>query len=241
MHQVIPFESIEPNEEEFDKYQEQLEAMNANIDNIENKYKEIQQIKQDMNFLNDFINETYEKIEKYRNGFKSHLIYISTLFNYYQQNKVNYYILNSIKNLDFTSEVQYLNLINNDDKLKKIETIMTSLKDKNSLNKSNKNKQQINRLNIEDELSKHINLNQILKIENSKLIENYEKLKVKYEKLKSSQKYNSIDKKSLNEDKEINMWISEKYCKSWGLREAIREFIQNQYDGIITEVGTKKI
>lgn len=36
------------------------------------------------------------------------------------------------------------------------------------------------------------------------------------------------------------MDIREKYCKSWGLREAIREFIQNQYDGIITEVGTKK-
>ena len=63
---------------------------------------------------------------------------------------------------------------------------------------------------------------------------------MKYENLKSTQKYNSIDKKSLNEDKEINMWISEKYCKSWGLREAIRELIQNQYDGIITEVGTKK-
>ena len=37
-----------------------------------------------------------------------------------------------------------------------------------------------------------------------------------------------------------NMWISEKYCKSWGLREAIREFIQNQYDGIITKINNKK-
>ena len=51
---------------------------------------------------------------------------------------------------------------------------------------------------------------------------------MKYENLKSSQKYNSIDKKSLNKDKEINMWISEKYCKSWGLREAIREFIYSK-------------
>jgi len=36
------------------------------------------------------------------------------------------------------------------------------------------------------------------------------------------------------------MWISEKYFKSWGLKEAIREFIQNQYDGVITQIGTKK-
>ena len=37
-----------------------------------------------------------------------------------------------------------------------------------------------------------------------------------------------------------NMWISEKYCKNWGMREAIREFIQNQYDGIISLIGSKQ-
>ena len=37
-----------------------------------------------------------------------------------------------------------------------------------------------------------------------------------------------------------NMWISEKYCKNWGIREAIREFIQNQYDGIISLIGSKQ-
>ena len=36
------------------------------------------------------------------------------------------------------------------------------------------------------------------------------------------------------------MWISEKYCKEWGLREAIREFLQNQFDGIITNIKSKK-
>jgi hypothetical protein len=36
------------------------------------------------------------------------------------------------------------------------------------------------------------------------------------------------------------MWISEKYCKPWGLKEGIREFIQNQYDGIITKIESKK-
>ena len=37
-----------------------------------------------------------------------------------------------------------------------------------------------------------------------------------------------------------NMWISEKYCKSWGLKEGIREFLQNQYDGIISKIESKK-
>ena len=42
-------------------------------------------------------------------------------------------------------------------------------------------------------------------------------------------------------DEELkNMWISEKYCKTWGLREGIREFLQNQYDGIITKIQNKK-
>ena len=36
------------------------------------------------------------------------------------------------------------------------------------------------------------------------------------------------------------MWISEKYCKNWGLKEAIKEFIQNQYDGIISLIESKK-
>ena len=46
---------------------------------------------------------------------------------------------------------------------------------------------------------------------------------------------NIIDEKCMN-----NMWISEKYCKNWGLKQAIREFIQNQYDGIITKIKSKK-
>ena len=36
-----------------------------------------------------------------------------------------------------------------------------------------------------------------------------------------------------------NMWISEKYCKHWGLNEAIREFLQNQFDAVISKVKTK--
>ena len=36
-----------------------------------------------------------------------------------------------------------------------------------------------------------------------------------------------------------NMWISENYCKNWGFKQAIREFIQNQFDGIITKIQSK--
>ena len=79
------------------------------------------------------------------------------------------------------------------------------------------------------------------------------KLNIK-SKLKVSQKLDIFDenkdnidnkfydngKNNNNETKFINMWISEKYCKVWGLREAIREFILNQYDGIITSIQSKK-
>ena len=39
---------------------------------------------------------------------------------------------------------------------------------------------------------------------------------------------------------EKNMWISENYCKDWGLKEGIREFLQNQYDAVITLTKSKE-
>ena len=35
------------------------------------------------------------------------------------------------------------------------------------------------------------------------------------------------------------MWISENYCKNWNLKEGIREFLLNQYDGIIEKIKSK--
>lgn len=49
--------------------------------------------------------------------------------------------------------------------------------------------------------------------------------------------------KKINELKiigENNMWISETYYKDWGIKEGIREFVQNQYDSIITECKSKE-
>ena len=52
-------------------------------------------------------------------------------------------------------------------------------------------------------------------------------------------KFTKQSKINQKNGKFINMWISEKYCKHWSLKEALREFIQNQYDGIITKVKSK--
>lgn len=90
--------------------------------------------------------------------------------------------------------------------------------------------------------------------ERNKLVEEYESeissLNNKISELKSSLELltnsnnNDSQKNQLNrgatEVGENNMWISEKYCKNWGLREGIREFIQNQYDGIITKIKSRK-
>ena len=35
------------------------------------------------------------------------------------------------------------------------------------------------------------------------------------------------------------MWVSENYVSHWGFKEGIREFIQNQYDGMIIKIGDK--
>ena len=90
--------------------------------------------------------------------------------------------------------------------------------------------------------------------ERNKLVEEYESeissLNNKISELKSSLELltnsnnNDSQKNQLNrgatEVGENNMWISEKYFKNWGIREAIREFIQNQYDGIITKIKSRK-
>ena len=90
--------------------------------------------------------------------------------------------------------------------------------------------------------------------ERNKLVEKYESeisslnnkisnLKSRLKSLTNSRNNDSL-KNQLNrgatEVGENNMWISEKYCKNWGLREGIREFIQNQYDGIITKIKSRK-
>jgi hypothetical protein len=58
------------------------------------------------------------------------------------------------------------------------------------------------------------------------------------ENLKLDTLYDKLNELKLIGEK--NMWISEKYCKDWGLKEGIREFLQNQYDAIITQIKSKE-
>lgn len=87
---------------------------------------------------------------------------------------------------------------------------------------------------------------------NEKIINSYEKEEYNYYILDKIQSLKFImnddnlklDKlyEKLNELKligEKNMWISENYCKDWGLKEGIREFLQNQYDAVITLTKSK--
>jgi hypothetical protein len=88
---------------------------------------------------------------------------------------------------------------------------------------------------------------------NEKIIEYYGEEKINYyilnkikslrftmddENLKLDTLYDKLNELKLIGEK--NMWISEKYCKNWGLKEGIREFLQNQYDSIITQIKSKE-
>ena len=85
---------------------------------------------------------------------------------------------------------------------------------------------------------------------NIKIIDSYENNHFNYCILNKMKSFNStidvnLDRlyETINKLKlfgENNMWISEYYCKDWGLREGIREFLQNQYDEIITSTKTKE-
>lgn len=44
-----------------------------------------------------------------------------------------------------------------------------------------------------------------------------------------------------NSEEYINTWISNEYCEKWGIWEAIREILQNQYDGITEKISKKNI
>ena len=43
----------------------------------------------------------------------------------------------------------------------------------------------------------------------------------------------------INSSQIFNMWVSENYFSHWGFKEGIREFIQNQYDGMMIKIGDK--
>ena len=134
------------------------------------------------------------------------------------------------------------------------------IKDKKA--KIKKYKKNINELNeflndISKKIEKINNENKNFIESNNKTIECYKNGQINYNILSTLRNFNpdnkinnninaldfnKLDKliKNFSNEDYINMWISENYCSTWGIKEAIREFIQNQYDGIIKIIKTKK-
>jgi len=249
-HNIINLDSIEPNEETYDKFEKQLMHMKSIGDELNKKYLKIFKAKENINRISKLINEVYEQLKNYTNEFESHLKFNSTIFNSYKKDKRNYYILSNFSKLDFTSESKYLDNLDKNQNIYKAESLANLYDDNKNTNYKLNGKSEFS----ENGFSSQIEMNQILVKERSQIILEYEnkleKLKEKNTQLKNSLEkvsnyYNEDFKQNksyetLNGEEEKNMWISEKYCKNWGLREAIREFIQNQYDGVITQIGTKK-
>ena len=50
-----------------------------------------------------------------------------------------------------------------------------------------------------------------------------------------------IDYDGYKKNNEFNTWVSHLYCKRWGLREGMREILQNQKDEIINQIGKENL
>ena len=111
-HNIVSLDSLEPDEEKYKVCEDKLIEMQSIEDEIKKKDSEVFQIKQDINDLNDLINEIYEEVKNYNYEYSAHLKFNSLFFNYYKNDKRNYYILTNLNNLNFTTEIEFLdNLI----------------------------------------------------------------------------------------------------------------------------------
>ena len=224
-HETINLDSIEPNQEKFEEVEKSMLNMKSINEKIKQKSLKISQFKKYVNELINLIDEANEKLNTIEKTFQSHFKYNQIIFNTYKEDKKNYYILSSFNSLNFNFENDYLQ---NDSTFKKIENYINNIKGINIDKEKNKDNNRVNGMNKFSERNKlstnySTKYNTIIREERKTLNNNY-----------------IINKEERNDNEEKNMWISEKYCKNWGLKEAIREFIQNQYDGVITKIESKK-
>ena len=78
------------------------------------------------------------------------------------------------------------------------------------------------------------------KVNINKEIEDFNILNIEDDGIIRCEEPNFSNKGLLNNNSQIlNMWISENYCSHWGFKEGLREFLQNQFDGMIIKVGNK--
>lgn len=162
-HRTIHFDDLDLDDNTYNELKEKENKMKLAKEELSNKQDEIKMIYNKVKQLTNIINELQTKIKMKFEETNSNFKLNEKIIEYYDNNHRNYYILNKIKSLQFTTNDASLNL------------------------------------------------------------------DILYEKINE---FKLIGEK--------NMWISENYCKDWGLKEGIREFLQNQYDGIITEIKSKE-
>ena len=212
-HKVVKFDDIEPSQEKYEEFEQELITMQSVGEKIKKYFSEIKNFQKSIMEINELINNSLKQLNQFNKDFNSHLKFNEVIFNLFQDNKRNYYILSEFNSLDFNLENNYLN------KDKNIQLIYKYM------NKIYKSESKINqKLNIYAVDKGNPEINNFFNGKNPIL----------------NKSYQIEEKKDNNVSNLKNMWISEKYCKNWGLKEAIREFIQNQYDGVITSIQSKK-
>jgi hypothetical protein len=190
-HKMINLDSIEPDEEMYENFEKQLMHMKSIGDELNKKYLLIFQAKENIDKISKLINEVYDQLKNYTNEFESHYKFNSVIFNCYKKDKRNYYILSNFNKLDFTTEEKYLDNLEKNKNINKVEYISTFYDD-------NKNYKINGKLDIkENEFFNQIELKKILRKERTQIISEYEdkieKLKDKNTQLKNSlEKYSSF-------------------------------------------------
>ena len=106
-HNIIRFDSIEPDEDLFNKFEKKLVNMQSIGDELNKKYLKIFQAKENIEIISCLINEVHEQLKNYTNEFESHFKFNSVIFNCYKKEKMNFYILSNFIKFDFTSEAKY--------------------------------------------------------------------------------------------------------------------------------------
>ena len=209
-HKILNFDVLDPGENKLQEYEEKLNQMGSINKDFFEKY--LLSFKKRRNTIKKMLEDTNDIIRD--------IIKTSKRFeNNFNYNKIiinaykqskNYYILEKYRQLNFVVDTKIYEKKWNTNNLE-----LPELGDK-------PNKKGINKLVLNFNLNK--NSRPFSPEYNRRTINNF-----------------LIQPKNPTQNEGFkNMWISEKYCKNWGLSKAIREFIQNQYDGIISKIQTKQ-
>ena len=211
-HKIRNFISMEQSPDIYRIYEEKLEKMESiSRDYFKKKLYSAKQKQNEIQKKLEEINNIIIDINKTTELFEKHLNFNKTIINAYKEGEINYYIINNFNNLIFDVD------INNYERKWNLNKFNFNNDDNKNL-KHQRNKSLLEPINIHASLD----LTNVINNQTSKMRKKY-----------------LDDKPVLNLEGFTNMWISERYCKEWGLKEGIRELLQNQYDGVISKIKTK--